>query len=51
MTKRIATRRLGGVESTKSRATIASAGDARAPVAGAFALIEYEDNGGRKSFS
>jgi len=52
MTKRIATRRLGGVESTKQSyepAPVASA--APATPAGAFAVIEYEDNGGRKSFA
>jgi len=49
MTKRIATRRLAGVESTKQ--TYDSAPAAPASPAGAFAVIEYEDQGGRKTFS
>jgi len=52
MTKRIATLRLGGVvESTKQSYDRLRPATPAAPVAGAFALIEYEDNGGRKSFS
>ncbi|HTS61179.1 MAG TPA: FHA domain-containing protein [Candidatus Acidoferrales bacterium] len=47
MTKRIATRRLGGVESTKQSYEPANA--APAP-AGAVAVIEYEDNNGRHTF-
>jgi hypothetical protein len=49
MTKRIATRRLRGVESTQQSYDPAPA----APIvpAGTFAVIEYEDNGGRKSFA
>jgi FHA domain len=51
MTKRIATRRLGGVESTK-QSYDPPAPPAPAPLpAGTFALIEYEDNGGRKTFA
>ena len=48
-TKRIATRRMGGVESTKQSY---DAVPALAPVsdAGAFAVIEYEDGGGRKTY-
>jgi len=47
MTKRIATRRLGGVEST--RQSYEPAAPAPAP-AGALAVIEYEDNTGHKTF-
>ena len=51
MTKRIATRRMGGVESTKQSY---DAGAVRRPVlvpaAGAFAVIEYDDQGGRKTY-
>jgi hypothetical protein len=47
MTKRIATRRLGGVESTKQTYEPA----APPPVPGnAVAIIEYEDNSGRKTY-
>jgi hypothetical protein len=47
MTKRIATRRLGGVESTKQSYEPV----AHAPTpANAVAVIEYEDNGGRKTY-
>jgi len=45
MTKRIATRRLGGVESTKQ-----SYEPAQAAPSNAVAIIEYEDNGGRKTY-
>src|SRR5882762_1257061 len=45
MTKRIATRRLGGVESTKQSYEPPPPAAPATPVAGAFALIEYEDNG------
>ena len=46
MTKRIATRRLGGVESTKQTYEPAAP-----PVPGnAVAIIEYEDNSGRKTY-
>jgi hypothetical protein len=51
MTKRIATRRLGGVESTKQSYDAAPAAHTPAEPAGAFAVIEYEDHGGRKSFA
>jgi FHA domain len=49
MTKRIATRRLGGAEATKQSYEPAPA--APATPDGAFAVIEYEDNSGRKSFA
>jgi hypothetical protein len=48
MTKRIATRRLGGVESTKQSYDPAPA--APATDAGAFAVIEYEDGTGHKTY-
>jgi hypothetical protein len=50
MTKRIATRRMGGAQS--SALTYRKAPDAPAPEpdAGALAVIEYEDNGGRKTY-
>ena len=51
MTKRIATRRLGGVESTRQTYEAAAPPATPATAAGAFAVIEYEDNGGRKSFA
>ncbi|HTP32596.1 MAG TPA: FHA domain-containing protein [Candidatus Acidoferrales bacterium] len=47
MTKRIATRRLGGVEST--RQSYEPVAPAPAP-GGALAVIEYEDNTGHKTF-
>lgn len=61
MTKRISTRRMAGVETSSQRyepapapttATPASASPSAAPAsdAGAYAVIEYEDNGGRKTF-
>ena len=51
MTKRIATRRMGGAEST-ARTTFEPAPPAPAQAAaeGAYATIEYEDDGGRKTF-
>jgi hypothetical protein len=49
MTKRIATRRLSGVESTKQSYDAAPAA-APAADAGAFAVIEYEDSTGRKTY-
>ena len=49
MTKRIATRRLGGVESTKQSYEPASPVSAHVP-AGAVAVIDYEDNNGRHTF-
>ena len=47
MTKRIATRRMGGAE-TAATQTYAPAPER--PAADGLATIEYEDNGGRKSF-
>ncbi len=59
MTKRIATRRMGGVESVSQTyekaprpggdAGSSAAGDA-APAPGTLAVIEYEDNSGRKTY-
>jgi len=48
MTKRIATRRMGGVESTKQSYDAAPA--AVVPITGAFAIIEYDDHTGRKTY-
>jgi FHA domain len=45
MTKRIATRRMGGVESTKQSYDPAPSADT-----GGFAVIEYEDGTGRKTY-
>jgi hypothetical protein len=55
MTKRIATRRMGGVESTKqsyqpAAGTPAASPGSQAPSVGAFAVLEYEDQSGRKAF-
>jgi hypothetical protein len=51
MTKRIATRRLSGVESTKQSYDAAPAAPAApAADAGAFAVIEYEDSTGHKIY-
>ena len=52
MTKRIATRRMGGSQSSALTYQKAPAGPAPAPEpdAGAHAVIEYEDNGGRKTY-
>ena len=62
MTKRIATRKLGGTQSTAQSYETKKTEPAPAPVAlapaasapasedGAFAVIEYEDQGGHKSF-
>src|SRR5262245_6807405 len=47
MTKRIATRRLGGSEWTKQ----SYEPEPPAPAAGTLAVIDYEDNSGRKSFA
>ena len=49
MTKRIATRRLGGVQSTKQTYEPAAVAPAPPP-ADALAVIEYEDNSGRKTY-
>ncbi|HJT87722.1 MAG TPA: FhaA domain-containing protein [Bryobacteraceae bacterium] len=54
MTKRIATRRMGGsTETSYVAASTAATAASAAPVTGtpgAFATIEYEDNGGAKSY-
>jgi len=50
MTKRIATRRLGGVESTK-QSYDAPPVPPPPSTDGAFAVIDYEDQGGRKTFA
>jgi hypothetical protein len=51
MTKRIATRRMGGVESVKqSYAAAPAVPAAPAADAGAFAVIEYEDSTGHKTY-
>ncbi len=59
MTKRIATRRMGGVESIsqtyeKAPGSVkdagSDAGGAAAPAPGTLAVIEYEDNSGRKTY-
>jgi pSer/pThr/pTyr-binding forkhead associated (FHA) protein len=58
MTKRIATRRMGGSQSSaltyrkeaEVPAPAASPTPAAEPDAGAYAVIEYEDNGGRKTY-
>jgi len=48
MTKRIATRRMAGVESTKQSYDAAPA--TVVPIIGAFAIIEYDDHTGRKTY-
>jgi hypothetical protein len=48
MTKRIATRRMGGAQS--SALTYRQAPEGPEPDAGVHAVIEYEDNGGRKTY-
>jgi hypothetical protein len=48
MTKRIATRRMGGVESTKQSYDAAPA--TVVPITDAFAIIEYDDHTGRKTY-
>lgn len=48
MTKRIATRRMGGVESTKQSYDAAPA--TVVPITSAFAVIEYDDHTGRKTY-
>ena len=50
MTKRIATRRLGGATQSSSAPTCAPSVGCRAAGRNAFAVIEYEDNGGRKTY-
>jgi hypothetical protein len=50
MTKRIATRRMGGVQSSSQRYEPAAAAPAPPPPTDAVAVIEYEDNGGRKTY-
>ena len=56
MTKRIATRRMGGEQTVSSKyeapppAAPAPAAPAEPPVAGGYAVIEYDDNGGHKTF-
>src|ERR1035441_3209015 len=50
MTKRIATRRMSGVESTKQSYDAAPAAPATPPGAGAFAVIEYDDSTGHKTY-
>ena len=52
MTKRIATRRMGGAESSTQRYEPAAQQPAPTPAAvPGFAVIEYEDNSGRKTFT
>jgi FHA domain len=56
MTKRIATRRMGGTESSSQSYVPAPPPDPAAavvspPTSAAFAVIEYEDNTGRKTFT
>jgi hypothetical protein len=50
MTKRIATRRMGGVESTKQSYDPAPSAAPSMPAAGAYAVIEYDDQTGRKTY-
>jgi hypothetical protein len=50
MTKRIATRRMGGVESTRQSYDAAPPAASPAPAAGAFAVLEYDDQTGRKTY-
>lgn len=51
MTKRIATRRMGGTEATSSKYVPAAVPPAPADIpSGVYAVIEYEDNTGRKTF-
>jgi hypothetical protein len=50
MTKRIATRRMGGAQSSALTYRKAPEGPAPEPDARAYAVIEYEDNGGRKTY-
>src|SRR5215471_15683694 len=50
MTKRIATRRMGGVQSSSQRYEPAATAPASPPPADTVAVIEYEDNTGRKTY-
>ena len=50
MTKRIATRRMAGVESTKQTYDTPPSAAAAAPAEGTFAVIEYDDQSGRKTY-
>ncbi len=52
MTKRIATRRLAGTESASQsyEPAASTSGDPLQPEAGVYAVIEYEDTTGRKTF-
>jgi hypothetical protein len=51
MTKRIATRRMGGEETVSSKYEAPAPAPAPPPAAGTgYAVIEYEDDGGRKVF-
>jgi hypothetical protein len=50
MTKRIATRRMGGVQSTSQRYDPAASVPVPPAPADAVAVIDYEDNGGRKTY-
>ena len=50
MTKRIATRRMGGVESTKQSYDASAKKEAPAPASGEFAVIEYDDSTGHKTY-
>jgi pSer/pThr/pTyr-binding forkhead associated (FHA) protein len=51
MTKRIATRRMGGTESAATRTYISEPAPSATPAGqDGFATIEYEDNSGRKTF-
>jgi hypothetical protein len=50
MTKRIATRRLSGIESASQSYSPAPAAAAPAAEPGVLAILEYEDRGGRKIF-
>lgn len=50
MTKRISTKRMSGAEQTASAKYEASSVPAQPAVPGGYAVIEYEDNTGRKTF-
>lgn len=51
MTKRIATRRMGGMETAATQSYAPASAPAPAPAQAGFATIEYEDNAGRKTFA